>query len=325
MNTQQLEYILKIAEERSFSGAAEKLFITQPSLSQYVSKVEKQLGTLLFDRSTKPLSLTPSGEAYVASAKEILRMERELNEKIAEIENIEKGSLRIGAVEYHSSYLLPESVDAFHKKHPGISINIVEGEMGQLYEKLREGTIDLIIGSESVLPLEFDVEVLAEEKTYLAIPECFTEKSAFVSDKLEAEDIIYKTEKYLFADNIDLQSCPPMPFVLADKSEVGYNQLNDLYERLPIDESTTIHVSSATTAFSYTLANVGACLVTDSFICYGNIKKHPAYYALPDTISKLYICMMMRKQENLPNSIRAFGQVLKDLVAIGTWRRLGND
>lgn len=325
MNTQQLEYVLMIEKEKSFSVAAEKLFITQPSLSQYISKLEKQLGTMLFDRSTKPLSLTPSGQAYVTAAKEILRMERELTGKIAELENIEAGNLRIGAVSYHSSYLLPESIVAFHKKYPGITITIIEDGLGKLYEMLREGSIDLIVASEKILPLDFDVEVLAEEKVYLAIPDNFLSSHEFEDYKLTGKDILQESERYLFSKDINLRKCPKMPFILSDASDEEQTQLVKLYEALPIDISMTIHVSSKTAAFSYAVAGVGACLVTDSFICHGNIKKHPGYYSLPDDIAKLYICMIMRRQEQLPKAVRAYGQVLKDLVAIGTWRRMNND
>ena len=325
MNTQQLEYVLMIEKEKSFSAAAEKLFITQPSLSQYISKLEKQLGTVLFDRSTKPLSLTSSGQAYVTAAKEILRMEKELTEKIAELENIEAGNLRIGAVSYHSSYLLPESIVTFHKRYPGITITIYEDGLNNLYERLREGSIDLIVASEKILPLEFDVEVLAEEKVYLAIPDTCLPADDFMDCKLTGDDIMQESERFLYSKDINLDKCPCMPFILSDAGDEEQTQLEKLYSVLPIDTNMAIHVSSKTAAFSYAVAGVGACLVTDSFICHGNIKKHPGYYSLPDDIAKLYICMIMRRQEQLPKIVRTYGQVLKDLVAIGTWRRMNND
>lgn len=78
MTTQQIQCIITLAEEGSFSKAAKKLFVTQPSISQLIKNMETQLGAPLFDRSSSPIQLTPIGQAYYDAAKKILSTEREL-------------------------------------------------------------------------------------------------------------------------------------------------------------------------------------------------------------------------------------------------------
>ena len=95
MTTQQIQCIITLAEEGSFSKAAKKLFVTQPSISQLIKNMEMQLGAPLFDRSSSPIQLTPIGQAYYDAAKKILSTERELENRISDINNLKTGSLTI--------------------------------------------------------------------------------------------------------------------------------------------------------------------------------------------------------------------------------------
>ena len=76
MNINHLQYFITIAEEGGFTAAAQKLFITQPSLSQSIHNMEQQLGTELFDRKTSPISLTPAGEIYLCWAKQVIHLQQ---------------------------------------------------------------------------------------------------------------------------------------------------------------------------------------------------------------------------------------------------------
>ena len=106
MTSQQIEYVLAVAEQRSFSKAAQKLYVTQPALSQYVMNIEKQLGVQLFDRSTSPIRLTQAGEAFVRSAEQIKVIEDNLMNELSDIAEIKSGSLKIGASTFRASCLL---------------------------------------------------------------------------------------------------------------------------------------------------------------------------------------------------------------------------
>ena len=113
VNSQQIEYVLTLAEQRSFSKAAQKLYVSQPSLSQYIINLEKQIGTSLFDRSTSPVRLTTAGEAFVETARQIKALEDNFTNRISDLENLRTGSVRIGASSFRSSCMLARSIAAF--------------------------------------------------------------------------------------------------------------------------------------------------------------------------------------------------------------------
>lgn len=320
MNTQQLKYVLTLAETKSFSSAAEKLFVTQPSLSQYIAKIERQLGTTLFDRSTKPISLTENGKKYVETARQILTLEKELIQQISEYENLETGSLCIGTSAYQSSYLLPQSIVEYHKRFPGIDISLYEDTTDNLFHLLQAGSVDLVIASTDSLPLDFDVEILSEEHFYLAVPESFSINKDFSDYCLCALDIRTKNERYLFSRIPPLTAFRNQPFILTDNGKYEHEPFQKVIQELQITQRNSISVHTINTAFSYTVAGAGISLIPDSLICFGNFQNHPCYYPLDDMLSKTNICMFMRRQNTLPKIIKSYGQVLKDLISVGTWR-----
>ena len=118
MTTQQIQCIITLAEEGSFSKAAKKLFVTQPSISQLIKNMETQLGAPLFDRSSSPIQLTPIGQAYYDAAKKILSTERELENRISDINNLKTGSLTIGTTPFRGSVSYTH-LDVYKRQHHG--------------------------------------------------------------------------------------------------------------------------------------------------------------------------------------------------------------
>ena len=103
---QEFEYIYEIYKSGSFSKAAENLYITQPALSMAVKKIEEAIGMSLFDRSTRPLTLTEAGKIYIASIDKFIAMEEDLNNQIHDIHELRSGSLTIGGSHYINAYIL---------------------------------------------------------------------------------------------------------------------------------------------------------------------------------------------------------------------------
>ncbi|MBQ2616821.1 MAG: LysR family transcriptional regulator [Synergistaceae bacterium] len=145
MNLRELKYILKVAELRSVTGAANELHISQPALSRYIHDVEEELGAKIFDRSTTPISLTYAGECYVQSAKRILLEHENLRREIRDITNHMAGRLRIGTSRDRASFMMPKLLPPFIAKYPGIETEIFTESGQKLREALRDGRIDIMI------------------------------------------------------------------------------------------------------------------------------------------------------------------------------------
>ena len=145
MTSRELLYIKTIADEKSITRAAQKLYLTQPSLSHCVTTIEKQLGTRLFRRTSGGLILTYAGEKYYRMACEVLRIYGAFEAELAEESELERGRVTLGITNYLACDLLPRMLPAFHREHPGIEIRVVEETTDELQRRLLSGKLDFAI------------------------------------------------------------------------------------------------------------------------------------------------------------------------------------
>lgn len=170
MDFRQLQYMLKIVREQSFSKAAEKLYISQPSLSQHISKLEQRLGVQLFDRTSIPLKLTYAGELYAKTAQHILDLKDQVDRQIQDINDFKIGRLTIGISFIRGAYMLPKLLPLFHERFPGIEIHLIEGTSPELENAIAEGTVDIaILGHNPVRSKDIQFEVIQNEEILVAL------------------------------------------------------------------------------------------------------------------------------------------------------------
>lgn len=164
------QYILQIIQDESISIAAESLHISQPALSKYVHKIEKEFGATIFDRSTVPISLTDAGKCYVEASRKILDVNKQLQKELDEINNEKNECIRVGISPSRAPYLLPYILHSFDEENKA-RIVIVEATTTELNSMLSTGELDLIISiTESSIPENFCKVHLFDEDILLAIP-----------------------------------------------------------------------------------------------------------------------------------------------------------
>lgn len=142
MTFTQLEYIVALDNCRHFSTAAERCFVTQPTLSMQVQKLEEELGIIIFDRSKQPVLPTEAGAEIIAQAKKILAEKQVLTDITQEKKGELRGELRIGIIPTLAPYLLPLFVQTFNKKYPQVKLVVNEMMTEYIITRLREGRID---------------------------------------------------------------------------------------------------------------------------------------------------------------------------------------
>lgn len=166
MNTRELIYVKTVAEEKSISQACKKLYISQPSLSQAIQRIEEKLNSQLFLRTNNGLKLTLSGEYYYQAANQILKIYDDMKTKLSEINQLETGRINIGITSYLGRLLLPHAIMEMRQSHPNIVINISEDASENLQKRMESGEIDFSILHK--LPDErtdgFEYQILSEEK-----------------------------------------------------------------------------------------------------------------------------------------------------------------
>ncbi|MGE5400267.1 MAG: LysR substrate-binding domain-containing protein [Ignavibacteriales bacterium] len=139
----QLSYIVAVDNYRHFATAAKNCFVTQPTLSMQIQKLEEDLGILIFDRSRQPVAPTDIGKSVIAQARRILQETSRIQDLIEIQANQISGTLRMGVIPTVAPYLLPLFLDSFLKRYPKVDLIIDEIQTDQIIEKLRKEEIDL--------------------------------------------------------------------------------------------------------------------------------------------------------------------------------------
>ena len=147
MTITQLKYTLAVAEHGNFTTASDKCFVTQPTLSMQVQKLEEELGVVIFNRSTKPLQVTDIGKKVLFQAKKIVEESSRMNDVVSEEKGIIGGTLKVGIIPTVSSTLLPLFLNIFLKKHKNVELKIEEFNTETINQKLEDNTIDCAIAA----------------------------------------------------------------------------------------------------------------------------------------------------------------------------------
>ena len=170
---QGMKYVYEVYKEKSFSKAAASLFISQPSLSANVKRIENRIGSPIFDRSTKPLQLTEVGEHYIQAIEKIMDIENNLENFIRDLGDLKTGTLNIGGSNF-SSWVLPSLIADFSQKFPNIQISLVEESSANLSLLLQAGKLDLMIDNCILDEQIFDHYVYQKEYLLLAVPKSYS-------------------------------------------------------------------------------------------------------------------------------------------------------
>lgn len=295
MNTKQLQYVITLAQEGSFSKAADTLNITQPSLSQYIKKIEKQIGLELFDRTNGDVRLTDAGKVYIETGRKILDLEHRMENSFTDLSSYKTGSLIIGAAPYRAASMLPTIAHAFQSIHPGMHLVVREGTTAELVEGMEHGEYDLAL---TLLPIDermFVWEEVMEEELVLAVPRSYSPLPA-----------THLPDRKFPA--IQMEELNRKPLVMLTETQYMQKQLNNLVIDYKIKPTTAAIVKSLEAQIEFVKAGVGMALVpsgierfcTDSSV---------AFYSFIPELPKREVVVMWRKDRKL-------SKVAEELVSV---------
>ena len=165
----QLEYLLAVANCGSFSAAAEKCFVTQPSLSMQIKNLEEELGIVLLDRTRKPVVPTNAGEAVLRQARETVKAFEAIREIVANLKNDVSGTLRLGIIPTIAPYLLHRLIPDFTKKYPKVDLMIREMKSRDIIHALRHDMLDAAIMSGGTIPDDIQEEDLFNDRFFVYV------------------------------------------------------------------------------------------------------------------------------------------------------------
>jgi LysR family hydrogen peroxide-inducible transcriptional activator len=204
MTITQLKYVLAVAEHKNFTLAAEKCFVTQPTLSMQIQKIEEELSILIFDRSKKPIQLTDIGQKIVTQAKNIVNEAGRIQDIVEQQKGFIGGEFRLGIIPTIMPTLLPMFLNNFIKKYPKVKLIIEELNTQEIITKLNNGHLDAAIAATPLMEDKIKEIVLYFEPFVAYIPEShhnFQKEEIEVSD-LNLDDILLLQDGHCFRDGI---------------------------------------------------------------------------------------------------------------------------
>jgi len=204
MTITQLQYVLAVAEHKNFTLAAEKCFVTQPTLSMQIQKIEDELSVLIFDRSKKPIQLTEIGQKIVNQAKNIVNEADRIKDIVEQQKGFVGGEFRLGIIPTVMPTLLPMFLNNFIKKYPKIKLIIEELNTDEIITRLKNGHLDAAIAATPLMEEKIKEVVLYFEPFVAYIPDNhpnFGKSEIEVSD-LNLDDILLLQDGHCFRDGI---------------------------------------------------------------------------------------------------------------------------
>ena len=209
MTLTELKYIVAVAREKHFGKAAEACFVSQPTLSVAVKKIEEELDVKLFERSANEVTVTPLGEEIVRQAQAVLEQAASIKEIAKRGKDPLSGPLRLGVIYTIGPYLLPDLVRQMITHTPQMPLMLQENFTVRLREMLRTGEIDCAVLAEPFPDTGLAVAPLYDEPFYAAVPvrHALAQRDSVSSEELKAETMLLLGTGHCFRDHV-LEVCP---------------------------------------------------------------------------------------------------------------------
>ncbi len=268
MNTKEIEYILAVAEEGNITRAAQRLYIAQPSLSQCIQKIETQLGAKLFVRASTGLTLTYAGELFLASASKILKIYRDLENSIFDINQMKAGRLVVGTPFLLGSQVLPLIYPIYRSKYPTIQIQLIEESALSLEHSLLNGKIDLAVFPLPLSLPNIEYEVLSVSRMVICVP-----PHSELLSHVNPED-----------NSFDITVLNNQPFILGYPGQRTRQVADAILNAAGVSVKTVLLTRSVETAARLSFSGLGFAILPESYIKHYSIP-HVNYFYIPPRYS----------------------------------------
>lgn len=271
MTQNELLYILTIAEHGTITRAAQELFISQPSLSESLNKVEQEFGTPLFFRTQEGLLPTAFGLRYLETAKKILDRYKQLENDLDEYRQMRRGKLTFGIPLNLGTYLLPKILPAFQELYPNISVQFKENNSTELDKLMLSGKLDFSIMHYEIPTDAIHYEFLAEDDFYLVMPLALSRK--------------YEFPDYRPLSIYDLKALEKEPFLMVASRQKLRQVADSILSQLSIKPNIRYTTKNMETAKRLAAAGMGITFLPHSYLNLFSGIENLACYPLDPSLS----------------------------------------
>lgn len=302
----EMKYVYSVYQEKSFSKAAKKLFISQPALSKMVRKAENEIGAPIFDRSTIPLTVTKQGAYYIKSIEEILSVQRNMQAYFKDLEELGTGSLSIGGASFFCSFVFPDLIGRFREKYPNVTIDLLEGNVKELKEGLADETLDLVIETALYENARVERFFYKEEKIILLVPSSYPINKRLQPYRLSYEDVV--TERFLSGafEPVPLEVFKDTPFVLMKPGNDMYHRSFSMCRNAGFSPKVAIQMDQVLTSMNIASNGVGAVFIRSDIIGCLPENEKLVYYKIGDPLAKRKVVFASKKGKYITAAMREF-------------------
>lgn len=256
MNFASMDYFIMVAREKSFTKAAQRLYITQQTLSAHIASIEKELGCALFVRHV-PLELTYAGQVFLKYALDFQKRHRSMEQEFNDIAHRQQGRLRIGIAYTRGHALMPQLITEFQRQYPRMQVHLLEASNNTLHKMLLDGELDLAIAyfPENITGLEL-VDFYQEEIVLLAARSLLDE---IYGDK--ADELIRQVR-----ESGDVSLLSECPFLLNGLNDVAGQLSRRLFDAVGLNPTVRAQSKNIETLLGLCVRGVGATFSPDTLL-----------------------------------------------------------
>lgn len=294
--TDYKEYIYAIYQEKSFSKAAQKLFVSQPWLSATVKKVEKELGLPLFDRKTNPISLTEAGAYYIQRIEQIMAIEQEMQSWFQQARSATGTELHIGSSMFFCTYVLPKLMADFQAMNPQITLTFSEGSSQTLMEKLLEGKLDFLLEAEQPVHERLHTIPWATEELVLAVPAHYPINEELAPYRYTFEEFRYREQAACRKPPVPLQAFREESFILLKEGNESYARSAQLCSNAGFMPSVSMYLTQMMTAYYLVCEGRGITFLRSTIPDYVAPTGSVVFYRIDDPLARRNIYLSYRKR-----------------------------
>jgi DNA-binding transcriptional LysR family regulator len=285
-----MEYVYEVYKEKSFSKAAANLYISQPSLSATIKKIEERIGTPLFDRSTNPIQLTDCGKEYVKCMEKIIDIENGFENYLNNIDELKTGRLAIGGSNFFTSFVLPPLVSKYMQKYPFIQISLMEANTSQLEHQLIAGALDFVIDNYAFNETIYSRHFLNREQLLLAVPRHFSSNESVLQYQLSKDDIVTGRHHREESLCVPLEVFRNDPFIFLRSGNDTRERADKICSNHGFAPHVILKLDQQLSAYNVACYGMGIAFVSDTLIQHSRPDENIVFYKLrdPETVRNVY-------------------------------------
>jgi len=305
------ELVYTVYQEKSISKAAQKLFVSQPSLSIMIRKIEEEVGLPLFDRTSKPIRMTEAGMEYIKAAEAIMHIEKAFDNYVNAANEVLTGSLTVGGNQLLSSLVLPGYISRFIRNYPGIQLHLEDANSLALENMISSGRLDLVIDNRKLDSEVFEQHLWRTEHLLLAVPAEFACNRGLEQYRLREEDIL--DGSYLASEGkpVPLAGFADVPFVAMTKDNETRRRSDEIFREAGIAPNHILELDRLVTLHNFVEIGAAASVVSDTLV--RHIQHHDGkvvFYRLASKHAQREIYVSYKRNRYYSKAMEAFMELL---------------